>query len=337
MVLQNRYEVMALVEARMCNPNGDPDMNNLPRMDFATNQGVITDVAFKARMREYVKEAYGEEDGLDILMVPCADLNKAIASASIQANGDVIAKGKNVENAAKLMCERYWDVRTFGGVLSTGLNAGQVRGAVQVGMALSVDSIEPQTSTITRRCYVSDVDAEKCKTKDEAMMKFEENAQKLADDKKRTMGTKTYIPYGLYVLKLTVSANLAEKVGFTEDDFKILLESVMQMYEIGFSSSKMGMAVLSPIVVFKHVGTNPSNPQSLAREAKLGCAPAYKLFDLLTIQRKKDVDVARSYQDYDIVFHLDELPAGVECGLKKVPYADIEWVSVRESVDLFQL
>lgn len=339
MNLENRYELMALVEARMCNPNGDPDMANLPRMDFDTNRGIITDVAFKARMRQYVQEAYGLSDGLDILMVNGANLNKAIAQASIAANGNTIAKDKNTEDAAAIMCARFWDVRTFGAVLSTGLNAGQVRGAVQVGMSLSVDEIEPTSMGITRCCYAEDIKNAKISSNnpEKLLDLFDTYAKAKSDAEKRTMGTKTFIPYGLYVLKLTVSANLAEKVGFTEDDFKILLESVMQMYEVGFSSSKMGMSVLAPIIVFKHVGTNPANIEQTKREVKLGCAPAYKLFDMLEIKRKTDVKIARSYQDYDIHLRLDCLPAGVICGLKKSPYDDIKWLDVSTDCDLFCL
>lgn len=353
MNLENRYEVMALVEAKMCNPNGDPDMGNLPRMDFATSRGIITDVAFKARMRHYVQEAYGLQDGMDILMLNGANLNKAIAQASIAANGNTIAPGKNSQDAAQLMCQRFWDVRTFGGVLSTGLNAGQVRGAVQVSMALSVDEIEPMSVSVTRCCYTEDIKTKEGKkgkkgdaspavnlnnmTPDVMMDLFDKLDASKEDSEKRTIGTKTYIPYGLYVLKMTVSANLAEKVGFTEDDFRILLESVMQMYEVGFSSSKMGMSVISPVLVFKHVGTNPQNPAQAVRECKLGCAPAYQLFDLLEIEKKDGVDAPRSCADYDLRLRLDKLPVGVICGVKRAAYADVEWLTSTQAENLLLL
>lgn len=330
-MLENRYEIMALVEARMCNPNGDPDLGNAPRMDFVTNQGIITDVAFKSRMRNYVNHAYADKDGYSILMRNGNSINRDIAEANISVNGGKPDKGKNTKEAAAFMCEKYWDVRTFGAVLSTGLNAGQVRGATQVGMSLSVDPIEAITSTITRCCYTADVPGTP------TLEKYDKKDAEMSDDAKRTMGTKSYTPYGLYVMKMTVSANLADKVGFDEEDLRILLESVVQMYNDDASSSKMGMSVLTPVMVFKHVGTNAGNAEQLRRECKLGCASAYKLFELLEIQKKEDVIAPRKYQDYDIVLHLENLPNGVVCGLKKSAYADIDWMNVKEPLNLSKL
>lgn len=311
MSLGNRYEVVALVEAKMCNPNGDPDMANLPRMDFATNIGIITDVAIKARIRKYVQEAYAGKEGYDILVKNGNVLNTAINDACVAVGKT--KKDKDTTKARDYMCSRYWDVRTLGAVLNTGENAGQVNGAAQVAMATSVDPIEPTDITITRCCVTKPEDV----------------------SKERTMGDKTYIPYGLYVVKMTVSANLAEKNGVTEEDMRILLEAIMQMYNTDVTASKMGMSVLSPIVVFKHVGTtDPANAEQLARECKLGCAPAYKLFDMLSVVRKEDVEIARNHTDYDIQLHMENLPAGVICGLKKNPYEDIEWLDTKETVDL---
>lgn len=329
--LKNRYEIVALVEARMCNPNGDPDMGNRPRIDLQTGRGIITDVAFKARMRNYVIDACRGTVGMDILMRSGASINMAIADAVLSTNGVTSLKGNNTKvlDSAKCMCERYWDVRTFGAVLSTGLNAGQVRGAVQVGMALSVDPIEPVTSSITRRCYTAGAFS--------TLAEYEKADAAMPDDKKRTMGDKSFIPYGLYVLHATVSANLAQKVGFTEEDFTLLLESIVQMYDNDASSSKMGMSVLTPIVVFKHVGINIQNPAQLEKEALLGCAPAYKLFDLVSVHKKDGIEFPRSYQDYDVKLQLSGIPAGVDCGIKKSPYSDIDWISSGQDVDLFAL
>lgn len=332
-ILKNRYEVMALVQARMCNPNGDPDMANMPRMDFETNRGIITDVAYKARIRNYAADAYRNKDGYAILMRNANSVNKAIAEAVINVNGETkVNKSTNKKSneAAAFMCEKYWDVRTFGAVLSTGLNAGQVRGAVQVGMSLSVDPIEPTSATITRCCYTNGDYS--------TLEEYDDADAKMDDHKKRTFGNKSFIPYGLYVMTMTISANLAEKVGFTEEDMRVLLESVVQMYNTDASSSKMGMSVLTPIVVFKHVGiTDPANTEQLERECKLGCAPAYKLFDMLTIKRKENVDVARSYKDYEIKLHMEKLPAGVECGVKSGPYTDIEWIKTTDTIDLLEM
>ena len=332
--IKNRYEVVALVEARMCNPNGDPDMANRPRTDFETDRGIITDVAFKARMRQYVLDTYAGKDGYDILMQNGASINKAIAEAVLSVNKtDKLAKGNNtkVNESADAMCSKYWDVRAFGAVMSTGLNAGQVRGAAQVGMSLSVDPIAPEVMTVTRRSYSDTKDSY------ETLQEYidEENAR--PGDKKRTMGTKAYIPYGLYIFRMSISANLASKVGFSEEDLKVLLESLIQMYDNDVSSSKMGMSVLAPVVVFKHVGVDNNNPEQQAKEALLGCAPAYKLFDMLSVERKDGVDAARSYNDYDINLDLSKLPAGVKCGIKNSAYADIQWLDSHDKLDLINM
>lgn len=333
MALKNRYEIVALVSAKMCNPNGDPDMANSPRMDMDTNIGIITDTAFKARMRNYVQEAYPAKDGYSILMRNGNSLNRAIAESVLDVNNVTsMKKGENkkVNEAADFMCKKYWDVRTFGAVLSTGLNAGQVRGAVQVAMTSSVDPIDPVVASITRCCYTEGDYG--------SLDEYDAADAKLPEDKKRTMGNKAFIPYGLYVMKMTVSANLAEKTGFSEEDLKVLLESVMQMYNLDVSSSKMGMSVLSPIIVFKHVGTTDSaNVEQLEKECKLGCAQAYQLFNMLSVERKADVELARDYTDYDIKLHMEDLPAGVVCGVKKAAYQDVEWLDATETVDLLEV
>lgn len=329
--LENRYEIVALVEARMCNPNGDPDMANRPRMDFETNRGIITDIAFKSRIRNYVLEAYNDNSNCQILIQNGNSMNRSIAEAVLSVNEtDSLKKdtNKKVKESAKYMCDKYWDVRTFGAVLSTGLNAGQVRGAVQVGMSLSVDPIDPTVLSITRKCYTGGNYS--------TLAEYDAEDSAMSDNEKRSMGNKAYVPYGLYTVRLTVSANLANKVGFSKEDFNILLEALIQMYNNDASSSKMGMSVLTPIVVFKHVGTNPTNVEQIKKERLLGCAPAYKLFDLLHVERKPGIEVARSYNDYDIKLNLEDLPAGVECGIKKAPFADIEWLTAKNNIDLLK-
>lgn len=140
-------------------------------------------------------------------------------------------------------------------------------------------------------------------------------------------------------MKLSVSANLAEKCGFTEDDFQILLESIVQMYNMDISSSKAGMSVLSPVMVFKHTGTTDevSNPEQYARECKLGCAPAYQLFQLLTVGKKDDSVTPRDYTDYQIQLHLDKLPKGVTVGLKKQAYEPVEWLDTHDILNIMEL
>ncbi len=328
-VVANRYEFMVLVEAKMCNPNGDPDMGNLPRQDNDTGHGYITDVAFKRRIRNYVDDGYQGIAGKEILMRSGTSINKKIAESVLKVNNlqEVPKKftNKKVFETTIDMMERYWDVRTFGAVLSTGLNAGQVRGAVQIGMALSVDPIELEDITITRMVYA---DGKDFSTLDE----YEKEENERPDDKKRTMGTKKYTPYGLYILKGTISASLAEKTGFTEEDKELLFEAILQMYNHDVSSSKQGMAVVSPLVIFKHVGTQgPNNAEQNAREAKLGCASAHKLYNILKVEKREGVDFPRDIADYNVVLRLSDVPEGIEVGMKGSPFSKVLYgAGVRE-------
>ena len=209
--IKNRYEFMVLVEAKMCNPNGDPDMGNLPRQDPETEQGIITDVAIKRRIRNYVQDAFADRVGMEILMQFGRNLNKEIARTVLEVNGvekfDENFKNRKVQESSQLLAERYWDVRAFGGVMSTGWNAGQIRGAVQIAMSTSVDAIEVQDFSITRMCYVDG------KEKNHATIEeYDKDENEKAEDSKRTMGTKKVASYGLFVVKGSISASLADKV-----------------------------------------------------------------------------------------------------------------------------
>ncbi len=329
--LKNRYEIVAIVEARMCNPNGDPNMANRPRSDRETNIGIITDAAIKSRIRKYIQHAYGDVENCEILISDGTNLNKKIAESVINTSGlKEENEIKKQEEAGQYMCKKYWDVRTFGGVLSTGLNAGQVRGAVQVSMSCSVDPIETRVDTITRKCFVvSDQKFTNLEDYDKADEKMDSSAM-------RTMGTKAYTPFGLYVVKFSVSGNIAQKNGFSEEDLSKLMEGILQMYNIDASSSKMGMSVLSPLVVFKHVGVGTGNEIQNRNEALLGCAGSQRLFDLVKVKRKNDVDVPRSYEDYNITLDLSRLPKGVECGVKREFYDGVTWLNTNEKVDLME-
>lgn len=330
--LKNRYDVIALVNATMCNPNGDPDMNNLPRTDYSTGRGILTDVAVKSRIRGYVLSACGDDtETNNILIRTNAPINKAIAEAAIAVNpGEKLSKNnKNLktEDSQQFMCKKYWDVRTFGGVLSTGLNAGQVTGAVQVGMSLSVDPIEPSLMTVSRKCY-TEYDYS-------TLEEYDEADAKKPEDKKRTLGKKAFIPYGLYPVHSVVNANLAEKVGFTEEDFNIFLEALSQMYDYEPTSSKAGMSVLAPIIIFKHVGHENDPEDQRIRECKLGCASMQKIHSLLSIVKKDSVDVPRNINDYDITLRLSQLPDGIACGIKSSAFDKIEWLTGKEDIKLF--
>lgn len=326
-MLKNRYEIMALVQAVMCNPNGDPDMDNRPRMDLETGYGVITDVCFKSRIRRAVEML---DPSQEMLFRDGNSLNRDIAKAAFEANGVDSFKGEEfrdknprVAETAALIAQRFYDARTFGAVLSSGLNGGQLRGPVQVAMANSIDPINVEDITITRNSYTDG----QYKT----LKEYDDADANRPDEKKRTMGDKKYIPYGLYTLKATVSANLAQKTGFDENDLKLLIEGIMQMYSNDISASKMGMSVLSPVIIFKHVGTqDENNAEDNEREAMLGCAPAYKLFELLDVKKKDDVEYPRSYKDYDAAFHLSKLPKGVNVGFKTGPFQNIQWGSLQD-------
>ncbi len=250
--IKNRYEFMLLLEAVMCNPNGDPDMGNCPRQDPDTGIGYMTDTAIKSRIRAYVQDM---GKNLNILISQGQSLNKVVAEAVMSVsetdNLKDVKKGARMGESQNWICDKYWDARTFGAVMSTGRNAGQIRGAVQLAMATSVDPITIEDITITRKCY-SEGDFN-------TLQEFDAADAKMDEDKKRTMGNKKVIPYGLYVVKGCISASLAEKTGFTEDDLKILWEALLQMYNHDISSSKTGMNVVSPLIIFKHVGTQSDN------------------------------------------------------------------------------
>ena len=204
-------------------------------------------------------------------------------------------------------------------MLSTGPNAGQVRGPVQLTFAKSVDPILPLDIAITRMCI-----AEGKTEKDFAKLEKEKSA-----DYFRTMGRKQFIPYGIYEARGFVSANLAAQTGFSDSDLKVLFESILNMYENDRSASKGQMSVISPLIIFKHIGTD-SDEKQRAKQCRLGCAPAHKLFDTIKIKRKSDVDIPRDYTDYDVTVNLRAVPSGVEIGFMTDPYGDISWNKIPE-------
>ncbi len=325
MALNNRYEFMFYIEVVNGNPNGDPDMGNAPRMDPEDRHGYITDVAIKRRIRNYIQSAYGSEEGMEIIMQNATNINKNIARAKEKAGVDVSAKDKNaVYKARQEACRTFYDVRTFGAVLSTGPNAGQVRGPVQMTFAKSLDEILPLDISITRMCVADDVKNAK------SYADYEENEKGQPEDKLRTIGRKQLIPYGLYEAKGFISANLACETGFDEEDLKRLFEAILNMYEHDRSASKGMMTVISPLIIFKHVGTDSCEEQRI-RQAKLGCASAQQLFRLVHAEKKADVAYPRSIDDYTISVHADAVPNGVEIGFLSSPYDEISWGSLPNS------
>ena len=292
MALKNRFEFIILFSAIMCNPNGDPNFNNAPRQDEETGNGIMTDVCIKRWLRNYVAYAYRGKDGMEIVMKDGTSINKHIAEAVFSANK----------------------------IVSTGLNAGQIRGAVQIEMPVSIDPVQVSNLSITRMCY-AETSGDLNTIED-----YEKEEASRSSDMKRTMGEKQIVYYGLYALRGTISAAFAEKTGFSEKDLNVLCEALIQMFSHNVSSSKAGMHLETPVILFKHVGTqDETNVEEKAREAKLGCVPAQKLFKLLEVHKKDGVEYPRSTNDYDICFNLSALPDGVEVGFKEMPFEDFVW------------
>lgn len=326
MAIGNRYEFMYYVSFTDCNPNGDPDMGNTPRIDPQTMQGYITDGSSKRRIRNYVDLAYNGKPGMNIIVQQSSNINRRIAEAKIAAGVEDNAKTKDaVYKGRQMACQLYYDVRTFGAVMSTGPNAGQVRGPVQLSFGKSLDPILPLDISITRMAIA------KGDTLDEAIQVEKESSE----DTLRTMGRKQFIPFGLYEVRGFVSANLAAETGFDDADLKVLFEAILNMYEHDHSSSKGQVSVVSPLIIFKHIGTD-SDPEQRTRQAKLGCAPAHKLFDLVRVSKKESVAYPRSYRDYDAAVKLDRVPAGVQIGFQSDPFGEIVWDKLPETEDWFQ-
>lgn len=295
-VIKNRYEFVVLFDVENGNPNGDPDAGNMPRIDPESGLGLVTDVCLKRKIRNYVETVKEGEAGYQIYIREDVPLNrsdrKACENLGITETDDKkvtegLKKLKKNDPDADLkirdyMCQNFFDIRTFGAVMTTfvkaSLNCGQVRGPVQIGFARSIDPIVSQEVTITRVAITTEKDAE---------------------DKKTEMGRKSIVPYGLYRAEGYVSANLARKVtGFTEEDLDLLWEAIINMFEHDHSAARGKMAVRE-LIVFKH-------------SKELGDCPAYKLFDAVEVSRKADVVYPRNYCDYDVQIHGEQIPDSVE-------------------------
>ncbi len=316
--IQNRYEFLYLFDCENGNPNGDPDAGNSPRIDPEDMHGLVSDVAIKRRVRNYIQTAFGNVAPNAIFVEHATNLNKPITAAHVATNG-APGGGANrvqVNSARSWMCQQFFDVRTFGAVMSTGANAGQVRGPVQVSFSRSVDPILPMDVSITRMAVAEKV------TGASTVQDYEDWENKQEEDKLRTMGRKALIPYGLYVAKGFVSANLAAGTGFSEEDLDNFWQALANMYDHDRSASK-GVMSCRGLYVFKHVGTDTDAIQRV-RQAMLGCAPAHRLLDFSTPARPLDnviIDIShrdglsgspRSFADYRVAVHRDRLPNGVE-------------------------
>jgi CRISPR-associated protein Csd2 len=320
MSISNRYEFLFLFDCENGNPNGDPDAGNAPRIDPEDMRGLVSDVALKRRVRNYVQLARGNQDPNAIFVEHSTNLNKPIALAHEKTNGAVPKEGKATKRQAgearKWMCQTFYDVRTFGAVMSTGANAGQVRGPVQFSFARSIDPVLPLDIGITRMAKTPTTKEIKS---DASYREHVEWEAKQPEDELRTMGRKNLIPYGLYAAKGFVSANLAQGTGFGDADLDLFWQALANMYDHDRSASK-GMMACRGLYVFKHVGTD-SDLEQRKRQAMLGCAPAQALLDLGKVidihknedEMKKDgVTSPRKISHYGVRVTRDRLPAGVE-------------------------
>lgn len=276
--LKNRIDFVYIFDVQDGNPNGDPDAGNLPRVDAETSCGIVTDVCLKRKVRNYVQLSKNCTQGYDIFIKEKAVLNTLI-DASHEDETVKTADAKSKTAAARdVMCSKYYDIRTFGAVMSTGKNAGQVRGPIQFTFARSVDPIVPAEHSITRMAVATEKEAEK------------------QNGDNRTMGRKATIPYGLYVCHGFVSASLAKQTGFSEEDFTLFIDALKGMFDCDRSAAR-GLMSAQKLILFRH-------------DSILGNAPANKLFDLVKVERTTD-NVPRSFSDYQVTIDKAKLPAGV--------------------------
>ena len=286
--IKNRYDFVILFDVENGNPNGDPDAGNMPRIDPETNHGIVTDVCLKRKIRNFVETACEDQPGYRIYIKDNVPLNKSDREAFTALNVDEkkLNKKDHPDLDGKIrdfMCREFFDIRTFGAVMTTfvkaALNCGQVRGPVQLGFARSIDPIVQQEVTITRVAITTEADAERKGTE---------------------MGRKFIVPYGLYRAEGFVSANLARKTtGFDEDDLALLWKAILNMFENDRSAAR-GMMAVRKLIIFKH-------------DSELGNAPAWKLFKLVDVQRKLEIAAPRSFEDYQFSVDTEHLPQGVTC------------------------
>jgi len=271
--IKNRYDFIYLFDVTDGNPNGDPDAANMPRMDAETGMGLVSDVCLKRKVRNYVQVTKGQQPQYDIFIKEGSVLNDTIKEAT-QA-------GTNKANNRATMSERFYDVRTFGAVMTTGkVNAGQVRGPIQFTFARSVSPIITAEHTITRMAVTDAKDTDENET-----------------GSRQTMGRKYTIPYALYQTQGYISANLAHQTGFTDEDLKLFWEALKNMFDVDHSAAR-GMMCPRKLIVFKH-------------DNELGSAPSYQLFDLVSVKQKDLSKPARSFADYEVQIDRTQLPLGV--------------------------
>lgn len=279
-IIKNRYDFILLFDVIDGNPNGDPDAGNLPRVDAETGMGLVTDVCLKRKVRNYTQIVKDGQKPYDIFIKEKAILNKLIDEAHDQEEVKDKEKGDKTEAARKWMCKNYYDIRTFGAVLSTGKNAGQVRGPVQFTFGRSVEPVVALEHSITRMAVATETEAEK------------------QSGDNRTMGRKFTVPYGLYSSHGFISAHLAAQTGFNEDDLGLFWDALKNMFDHDHSAAR-GMMNTRKLIVFKH-------------NTALGNAPAHQLFDVVKVEKTNQDKPSRSFDDYKITIDRSKIPAEVE-------------------------
>lgn len=287
MAIENRYDFVLLFDVKDGNPNGDPDAGNLPRVDAETGRGLVTDVSLKRKVRNYVGMVKGEQPPFEIYVKEKAILNrqherayKAIGASDLLGGDDKRRRGGDkVDEARAWMCGNFYDVRTFGAVMSVGVNCGQVRGPVQLTFARSIDPIVAQEHSITRMAVTTEAEAER------------------QEGDNRTMGRKHTVPYGLYMTRGFVSSHLAAQTGFSDSDLDLLWEALANMFEHDRSAARGEMATRG-LYVFRH-------------DSQLGNAHAHSLFARIQLERKDEAIVPRDFADYQVLMDTENLPAGV--------------------------
>ncbi len=307
----NRHDFLLLFEVTNGNPNGDPDAGNLPRLDPNTNRGIVSDVCLKRKVRNFVelfpptRPSAENSNGFNILIKQGAVIEtqqKRGIGAATTALPKNATDDQKAEAAMRWLCREFYDVRTFGGVLSTGKDVlqgsawGQVRGPVQFTFGQSFHPITPLEITVTRCAVTKEEDAKK----------------------ERTMGSKHIVPYALYAAKGYISPAFAERTGFTNDDLDLLFEALLQMFEHDHSAAR-GEMVVRGLYDFEHIGSQPQgNAEQNKREARLGCAHAHVLFEGIQVSLKNGRELPQSFADYDVVSHWDTnaLPAGIRLHLR---------------------
>lgn len=282
--IQHRYDFVYFFDVADGNPNGDPDAGNLPRMDPETGQGLVTDVCLKRKIRNFVAVAHEEKPPFEIYVKEKAVLNlqheKAYQALKLKSEKQKMPKDQEkARQLTRWMCQNFFDIRTFGAVMSTEVNCGQVRGPLQFGMARSIDPVVSQDFAVTRCAVTNERDLEK----------------------ERTIGRKFAVPYGLYRVNGYINPMLAAQTSFSEADLELLKQALNQMFELDRSAARGNMAPRA-CIAFKH-------------ENKLGNARADQLFELVTCERtdevKADGRAPRSFADYEFTVDEDNMPEGV--------------------------